>query len=90
METVLTMRAWLLKNEGNLPRWMVWLCGLAFVLRAGAAFLGPNHFWSYTSYFLIARNALAGEGFCLLPGSQLCAYFPPVYPFLTALAILNG
>lgn len=66
------------------------LCVLAFVLRAGIAWLGPSHFWVYTDYFEMARNVVRGVGYCLGGDGTLCAYFPPVYPTVLAAGILTG
>ncbi len=71
-------------------RWIGGLCLLAFALRILLAFLGPDHFWSYTAYYFVAKHALDGEGFCLEAGSRLCAYFPPVYPLVSAAGLMTG
>lgn len=70
--------------------WLGSLLFAAFVLRMLVAFLGPDHFWSYTAYYFVAKHALDGEGFCLFAGSRLCAYFPPVYPLFSAAALMTG
>jgi len=65
------------------------ICLIAFLLRAAAAFLGPDHFWSYTSYYTMADTLVHGGGYCVEPG-RLCAFFPPVYPTVVAAAVLAG
>ena len=70
-------------------RTALYLCGLAFLLRLAAIVLSPGHLWAYTVYYDMAKNLVAGGGYCLQPGGRLCAYFPPVYPTLTAAAILT-
>lgn len=76
--------------ESRSGSWLLWLCLAAFVVRTMIAFLAPDHFWSYTAYYFVAKHALDGEGFCLEEGGRLCAYFPPVYPFISAAGLLTG
>lgn len=65
------------------------LCLAAFLLRVISAYLGPDHFWSYTAYYFMANTLVHGGGYCMEPG-RLCAFFPPVYPTVVAAAILTG
>lgn len=69
---------------------VVSLCCLAFLLRAGVGFLGPDHFWAYGDYFRMASVVASGGGYCLNSDSTLCAYFPPVYPTILAGCVLTN
>jgi hypothetical protein len=69
---------------------MLLLFGLAVLLRAGAIWWEPNHFWSYTAYYDLASVVANGGGYCMSPDGKLCAYFPPVYPTILAACILTG
>src|SRR5262249_38801354 len=50
---------------------------------------GGSHFWtnSYSGYYDLARNVIAGKGLCF---ETTCAWWPPVYPLFLALTSLVG
>src|SRR4051794_25721352 len=69
---------------------MLLLFGLAVVLRAGAIWWEPMHFWSYTAYYDLASVVAHGGGYCMSSDGKLCADFPPVYPTILAACVLTG
>src|SRR5881296_1149726 len=72
---------------------------LVLVLVAVAAFgvrvavrmaFGEDYFWtnSYSAYYDLAQNVLAGKGLCF---ETTCAWWPPLYPlFLTLTAVFGN
>src|SRR6059036_3458268 len=60
--------------------------GVRLVVRVG---FGENYFWtnSYSDYYDLAQNVLAGKGLCF---ETTCAWWPPLYPLFLALTALFG
>src|SRR5207247_9075357 len=50
---------------------------------------GEDYFWtnSYSTYYDLAQNVLAGKGLCF---ETTCAWWPPLYPLFLALTALAG
>src|SRR6266702_1024423 len=50
---------------------------------------GEDDFWtnSYSEYYDLAQNVLAGKGLCF---ETTCAWWPPLYPLFLALTALVG
>src|SRR5881296_3798698 len=60
--------------------------GVRLVVRVG---FGENYFWtnSYSDYYDLAQNVLAGKGLCF---ETTCAWWPPLYPLFLALTAVFG
>jgi 4-amino-4-deoxy-L-arabinose transferase-like glycosyltransferase len=69
------------------------LCAIlaaAFLTRLGVrAAFGERDFWenSYSGYYRLAENVVAGKGLCF---DTTCAWWPPLYPLFLALTALGG
>lgn len=50
---------------------------------------GQEYFWtnSYSIYYTLAENLVAGKGFCL---RSTCAWLPPLYPLFLIPSVLAG
>src|SRR5262245_24085872 len=63
---------------------------LAFLIRLGVRLaFGEDYFWrnSYSIYYTLAENIVAGNGFCF---ENTCAWEPPLYPLFLTLSVLSG
>src|SRR2546427_5070098 len=71
-------------------RLLLWILIAAFSARVvvRVAF-GEDYFWkeSYSSYYDLAENVIAGKGLCF---DSTCAWWPPLYPLFLAATALAG
>lgn len=66
------------------------ILAVAFLIRlAVRTAFGERDFWenSYSGYYQLAENVVAGKGLCF---DTTCAWWPPLYPLFLALTALGG